>query len=386
MINSIYVAMSGLQGYKEGLDTIAGNTTNINTPGFKSSNQQFADLVAGNGSGTGQQGAGLRSVGATLNFQQGELQSTGNDLDLAIDGQGLFSLRGPDGTITYTRAGTFKFNIDGVLVSSGAGKEVLGLDGNGALTNISIADLKVNAAQATTSVMFSGNLSSAVTTFTAGGITVFDAAGTSHTLSARFDAVVGSPNNWTVTLLDGAATVGTGNIAFINGRPDPANSRVAVTYTPANQAPVPLTLDFSTNVTSTGTSTSSTLTMSSQDGFAPGSLTKTTFDAAGALSLTYSNGQTARGPRLALGHFNSIDAVAAAGDNEFEVTDGRGWQTGTAGDQGFGTVRSGMIEMSNVDLSQQFSNLVIMQRGYQASSQIVSTANQMLDELFGMKK
>lgn len=392
MIDTIYVAMSGLHGYEQGLRTISNNTANINTPGFKSSSLQFADMfstnnsVAGGGSNTGQLGFGLNSLGTSLNFNQGQLQNTGNDLDLAVDGQGLFSLRTADGGVRYTRDGQFKFNSDGVLVSSTSGNAVMALDGTGSLAQISIANLKGNPAKATSTVLFSGNLSSAATTYTVGGITVIDGAGTSYTLSARLDAVVGTPGSWTVTLLDGATTVGTGTIAFISGQPDPAQSRVAVTFNPAGQAPVPLSLDFSKNVTSSGTGTTSTLSMASQDGFGPGGLTKATFDAAGVLLLSYSNGQTVRGARLALGRFNSQDAIGSVGDNEFEVKDGRAWQSGAANEQGFGSVRAGMIEISNVDLSQQFSDLVIMQRGYQACSQIVSTANDMMSELFAMRK
>lgn len=392
MIDTIYVAMSGLHGYEQGLRTISNNTANINTPGFKSSSLQFADMfsthngVAGGGSNTGQLGFGLNTLGTALNFNQGQLQSTGNDLDLAVDGQGLFSLRTADGGVRYTRDGQFKFNADGVLVSSTSGNAVLARDGTGSLAQISIANLKGNPAKATATVLFSGNLSSAATTHTVGGITVIDGAGTSYTLSARLDAVVGTPGSWTVTLLNGAATVGTGTIAFISGQPDPAQSRVAVTFNPVGQAPVPLSLDFSRNVTSSGTGTTSTLAMASQDGFGPGGLTKATFDAAGVLLLSYSNGQTVRGARLALGRFNSQDAIGAVGNNEFEVKDGRAWQNGAAEEQGFGSVRAGMVEISNVDLSQQFSDLVIMQRGYQACSQIVSTANDMMSELFAMRK
>lgn len=88
---------------------------------------------------------------------------------------------------------------------------------------------------------------------------------------------------------------------------------------------------------------------------------------------------------MALGRFSSPDAVQAVGNNEFKAVDGKSWETGAAGGDAFGTVRSGMVEISNVDLSQEFSNLVIMQRGYQASSQVVSTANDMLTELFAMR-
>lgn len=392
MIDTIYVAMSGLHGYERGLRTISNNTANLNTPGFKSSSLQFADMfsadsrAANGGSTTAQSGFGLNSLGTALNFTQGQLQSTGNDLDLAIDGQGMFSLRAADGSVRYTRDGQFKFNNDGILVSSTSGESVLARDGSGSLVEISIASLKGNAAQATSTVLFSGNLSSAATTHTVGGITVIDAAGTSHTLSARLDAIVATPGSWTVTVLDGVTQVGTGTIAFINGTPDPANSRVAVTYTPAGQAAVPLSLDFSSNVTSSGTGATSTLSMASQNGFGPGGLTKVTFGTTGALALTYSNGQTVQGARLALGRFNSQDAIGSVGNNEFEVKDGRAWQSGVAEEQGFGSVRAGMVEMSNVDLSQQFSDLVIMQRGYQACSQIVSTANDMLTELFAIRK
>jgi flagellar hook protein FlgE len=392
MIDTIHVAVSGLHGFEKGLRTISNNTANLNTPGFKSSSTQFADMFAADngapngGSTSARSGSGLNSLGTSLNFAQGQLQSTGKDLDLAIDGQGLFSLRGPAGDVRYTRDGQFKFNSEGVLVSSTSGDSVLGRTATGSLGEISLTNLSSNAAKASTNVLFSGNLSTAATTYTIGGITVMDGAGTSYTLSATLDAIANSPGSWTVTVRDGATTIGNGTIAFLSGAPDPAKSTVAFTFSPPGQPATPMTLDFSRNVTSSGTGTSSTLSMASQDGYGPGGLTKVTFDAAGVLVLAYSNGQSVRGPRLALGRFNSQDAIASLGDNEFEVIDGKAWQTGVAGEQGFGSVRAGMIEMSNVELSQQFSNLVIMQRGYQACSQIVSTANDMLNELFAMPK
>jgi flagellar hook protein FlgE len=108
------------------------------------------------------------------------------------------------------------------------------------------------------------------------------------------------------------------------------------------------------------------------------------FDALGTLVLSYSNGQTVKGARLALGRFDSLEAVESAGNNEFDATNTLAWHMGRAGEGSFGAVRSGMIELSNVDLSREFSDLVIMQRGYQASSQVITTANDMLKELFDM--
>ncbi len=139
------------------------------------------------------------------------------------------------------------------------------------------------------------------------------------------------------------------------------------------------------DVTSFASGTLSTLALGSNDGFGAADLSSATFDSTGTLILTYANGQTVKGSRLSLGRFDTTSAVGSLGDNEFEALDGRAWHTGTAGGA-FGNVRSGKVEISNVDLSQEFSDLVIMQRGYQASSQVITTANEMLQELFSMKK
>jgi flagellar hook protein FlgE len=387
MIDTIYIAVTGLNGYQNGLRVIANNTANLNTPGFKGSSLQFADMfhASGNSGGGSAYGYGLSTIGTVLNFQQGELQNTGNGLDLAVDGLGLFALRDASGNIHYTRDGQFAFDASGMLVSTVTGEQVLAFDAAGNLIPITIANMQTNAARPTGTIVFGGNLSSTASTQNVGNVVVVDAAGTAHTLTVRFTAVAGTPGSWDITLLDGGTEVGTGRLQFLSGRPDPANAMVAITYTPTGGAPVPLTLDFSNNVTSFDSGSQTTLSMKSQDGFGPGELIGATFDAAGVLQLSYSNGQKVKGSRLALGRFSSLDAVVAVGNNEFEVTDGRAWQTGAAGEQGFGAVRAGKIEKSNVDLSQEFSDLVIMQRGYQASSQVVSTANDMLGELFAMR-
>ncbi|MCK4154119.1 flagellar hook protein FlgE [Ralstonia pseudosolanacearum] len=393
MLDSIYIAMTGLHGYEEALRVISNDTTNMNTPGFKGSALQFSDLFYTNGGQSAQGGGhtasqlgfGLNTVGTRLNFKQGQMQTTGNDLDLAVDGQGLFVLKAADGSLRYTRDGQFKFNTDGNLISSTTGEQVMALDSTGSLAPVSIAALKTSAAKPTRTVTFSGNLPSTSTGQTVGSVTVIDAAGGSHTLSAKLAPVSGKSGSWTVTLLDGTTTVGSGTIAFVNGKPASANATVSLTYTPMGQSPMSLTLDFSNNVTSFDSGGQSTLAVASQDGYAAGNLTKTTFDSTGTLVLTYANGQTVNGAQLALGRFSSPDAVESVGNNEFKVVNGQAWETGVAGFGAFGTLHSGMVENSNVDLSQEFSNLVIMQRGYQASSQVVSTANDMLTELFSMR-
>jgi flagellar hook protein FlgE len=391
MIDSIYIALSGLRGYQTGLRVISNNASNLNTPGFKSSSLQFGDLyysggnVGGGTQASGQYGYGLSTLGTSFDFHQGQLQSTGKDLDLAVDGQGFFVLRDADGKVHYTRDGQFAFNNDGVLVSTATGEEVMAFAGDGALGPISVAALRENAAKATANITFQGNLSSTATSAIVDTVSVIDGAGSSHTLSVRLEAASDSPGTWNVTVLDGTTTVGTGQIAFVNGQPDPERSKVSVTYTPAGRSPCPLTLDFSSDVTSYDSGSRSTVTMASQDGQAAGSLVGTKFGEDGVLSLSYSNGQTVEGPRLALATFTSPDAIGSIGANEFEAKDPRAWRTGAAGDSGLGSVSAGMVESSNVDLSQEFSDLIIMQRGYQASSQVISTVNEMLAELFAMR-
>ncbi|MCJ0764536.1 flagellar hook protein FlgE [Variovorax terrae] len=389
MLESIYVGMTGLLGYSKGLRVIANNTANINTPGFKGSSLQFSDLFysnSGQGGGAGQVGYGLNANGTTLSFRQGELRQTGNDLDMAVDGTGLFILENEKGDVTYTRAGQFQFNTEGMLINKIDHSFVMGRDASGNLVRISLAGLQTNAGSATTTVKFSGNLSSTMAEQTVGGVKVVDALGGEHMLSVKLtDTSATTAGSWQVDLMDGTNVVGTGEIIFQDGRPQSTAAKVQVIYTPAGLSAVPLTLDFSTEVTSYPSANLSTLAMASQNGFGPGGLTKATFDAAGALSLTYSNGQVIKSTRLALARFDSLEAVESVGDNQFGSKDVRAWHIGAAGMGGFGNVRSGMVEISNVDLSQEFSDLVVMQRGYQASSQVISTANDMLQELFAMK-
>jgi flagellar hook protein FlgE len=394
MLESIYVGMTGLLGYSRGLRVIANNTANMNTPGFKSSSLQFADMfyTGGNLSGGNasqnydQVGFGLNTTGTAMSFKQGELRQTGNDLDMAVEGQGLFVLQDAEGKTSYTRAGQFKFDDSGVLVSRANGEKVMGMDDSGNFVEISLAGQMLNQGKPTSRIKFSGNLSNTVTEQNAvGNVQVVDAGGVAHTLGVKFSITSATTSGTTVKvqLMDGTSVAASGEMVFIGGKPTPQTSLVSMTYEPAGQPPMALTLDFSTDAVLFAGST--TLKMDSQDGVGPGTLSGTAFDGDGVLRMSYSNGQTAKGARLALARFDSPDAVGALGNNQFEILNKNAWHFGTAGEDAFGTVRAGQIEISNVDLSQEFSDLVIMQRGYQASSQVISTANDMLQELFSMK-
>lgn len=392
MLDSIYIGMSGLQGYSKGLKVIANNTANLNTPGFKSSTLAFSDMFYSDGDGTpyghnttGSNGHGLATGQTVLNFKAGELRQTGNSLDLAIDGNGLFTLKDESGKLHYTRAGQFEFNADGILVNRTDGMKVMGL-ANGNLSEITINGARTLGGKASTVVKFINNLSTLVPDYTMSNVKVIDSAGGEHTLTVKLtNTSATTPGSWKVDISENNVALGSGQIIFQGGQPVPASSKVSFNYAPAGTTASTVTLDFSTDVTSLASSSLSNLAFSSQDGYSAGTLTSAAFDAKGSLVLSYSNGQTSKGSKLSLSRFETLDAVEAVGGNLFDSSNDASWHKGVASENGFGSVKSGMIEISNVDLSKEFSDLVIMQRGYQASSQIITTANEMLQELFAMK-
>ena len=389
MSDAIFTAETGLRAFEAGLQAISNDSANLDTPGYKGSSVLFADLVGGGANGG--TGDGVTTLGTTIDFSAGQMQSDGNPLDLAIDGNGYFILRDANGAIHYTQDGQFEFNKSGTLVSTATGEDVMAMGSGGGLVPITINSLQTNPAAATSTVTFSGALLSSATTATVSGVTVIDAAGNSHTLSLGLTASTPA-GSWTTALTDvtpnsateGTISFGTNPNSFTlgaGGAPTPTS--LSATYTAPDGAQQVVKLDFS-NVTSISTGTSSTVEFASQNGYGTGTLNSETFDSTGTLNLTFSNGQTTTGGQLALATFNSPDDVVALKSNEFAAKNGQSWQVGVAGAGTFGSVQSGEIEGSNVDLSQEFSNLVIMQRGYQACSQVISTASDMLSSLFDM--
>ena len=405
MLDSILIGMSGMEGFSKGLKVISNNVANLNTPGFKSSTLLFTDAyyqqgAAGELKSDGddqptQFGSGLTTLSSVINFQPGDVQQTSNPLDVSISGNGYLVSQDKDGSLAYTRDGQTQFDNDGNLVSTTTGKYILGYSSDGAqgLSKISLDGLRSNPPKATANVTFSGNLTtgsatSAGTTPTDTTVTfaVNDALGGLHSLTAVFhNEGTDNPNEWTVTISDGSTQVGTGTLGFIGGAPDPANDKGTFSYTPAGGTAFPVTLDFSSNVTSYNSGNLSNLASASQDGYGAGSISTTTFDKDGKLTITYSNGQTATGAQLALADVTATGDLQQQGGGEFTTTNSAHTTYGRANTAGLGSIVANQIEESNVDLSGEFSNLIVMQRGYQASSNILSTANDMLQELFDIK-
>lgn len=394
MFDSIYIGTSGLQTFSESLKVISNNVANMNTPGFKASDSLFSSLYySKNGEGAGhltsgstQFGSGVALGQTVLNLTAGEVRQTGNPLDLNINGEGFFITR-QDGTgeAVYSRAGQFEFDKDGILVARGTDRQVVGLSAAGEQTAISLNGLRINPPKSTTNVTISGNLSSSVTSFSLSSIKVIDASGGEHTLKLDFAPKSGAAGTWTVKLMDGVTEVGAGEIQFVSGSPKPGFDSLEFVYSPTGVKPTAVRFDFSSNVTSFDTGSTSSLAIASNDGYAVGSLNKISFEADGTMSLGYSNGQTAKGTKLALAMFDSPTQLKPEGNSDFSFAGIQGIHIGAANQGSFGAIGSSQIEGSNVDLAGEFSDLIVAQRGYQASSRIVSTANELLQDLFDMK-
>ena len=393
MFDTLYIGTSGLLSNAQGLKIVSNNLANVNTPGFKSSQLQFADLFEQSGGGISSQsshkesvGQGVASMGAALNFRAGNDQSTGNALDQSISGNGMFVVR-RDGELLYTRAGDFEFDGKEVL-TNGAGDHVQALDAGGELVDITLDGLGTSAAKATTTVKFTGNLSTAVVATPVdaalNGVVLIDTAGVSHTVNLSFKDIGGG--SYTVTVSNDATppvVLTTGTLKFANTKPVAGSDSITLQYPIAGQAALSVKLDFSANVTAQ--TTGSPLAMASQDGHVSGVRTDQTIDNDGTISVHYSNGETVKGPRLALAQFVTEHDLVQVGGGAFSKTRDGQVQYGYAGVDWFGKLQAGHREGSNVDLAEEFSNLIVMQRGYQAASHVISTANDMIQELFDMK-
>jgi flagellar hook protein FlgE len=316
-----------------------------------------------------------------VNFKQGDFSQTGNDLDAAVSGNGFFILTNSDGQTFYTRDGQFTIDSQGFLATTNDGSHVAGLSGNG-ISTINISGQRSNPAAATSNIMFTNSLSTGSTTFEVDNITAFDSLGTQHTLTLKLtNDSANIPGRWTFNVLEGSNTLASGEVRYDgSGTPTPGFDSFTFAYAPGGGASTTqLNLDFtgSTQLSSS----SSTLSVLSQDGRAAGFLSKTTIDTDGFLNLNYSNGQTVKGSQVALATFSNLAALQAQGSNRYTVSGDTEKTIGAPGQFSAGKLQVQGIELSNVDLSQEFSDLIIVQRAYQASSEVITTANEMIQQL-----
>jgi flagellar hook protein FlgE len=384
IMQALYNSVSGLLGFSQSLDTIGNNVSNMNTPGFRESESFFENLMGDDGT---------KVAGTGIDTSEGQIEQTSTSTDAAIQGEGLFILKDSEGNLYYTRSGQFQFNSSGQLVDSVNQYLVQGYSPSGSFGNIDISGLQSLPAAATTTVNMVGNLASTSSPDTISDITVYDAQGTSHTLSVTLQTATSStlpvtPGSVTynVTVTSNGATVGSGQISFDEtGSPEAGANQVTVTAT-LGSAPQNIVFNFGSPGSLSGATgisgDSTTLAAQVQDGHSVVALSSEAFDTNGVLQLTYADGSTHAGPQLALAAFDDESSLTAIQGNLYLPPANQTAQIGRANTGVFGQIEGSSLEMSNVDLTQELADMIVIQRGYQASSRVMTVSSDMLQQLY----
>lgn len=393
MLGAIYIGLSGMDAYSKGLQIISNNVANLDTPGFKAQSVQFGDLFDGSGGGgltylgssfSRQSGEGVQIGKSLLDFGQGNLQQTDNDLDLALSGAGFLTLLTKDGRVFYTRTGSFAVDKDGFISDQKTGYRLAVLDSTGKPVALNINDSRNFLPVASTAVTFDGLLG---ISGNVSNVSVIDAKGAKHSLNFAFtqDTSPGAVNTWDVAVTDAqtntAITDASGNpvtVTFVGSSPSTPTATIALPQ--ADGTTIPVTLDF-TKILSASTSS---LTATA-DGSAEGDLTTVTVDDTGQILLTYSNSQTVQKGAVAIADFRDPEDLDQLSKGLFAYKGTGELRYLASNTDGIGTLESKQIEQSNVDLSAEFGDLILVQRGFQACSQVVSVANDMIQQLFGIR-
>lgn len=408
MLRSLYSGVSGLRNHQTRLDVIGNNIANVNTTGFKSSRVIFKDLFSQTlraatssygdrgGSNPIQVGLGVTLASIDTNHGDGSIQYTGNETDLAIEGSGFFIVR--DGsTHMYTRAGNFDLDEEGYLVIPGSGLRVQGLAGgvDGKLNDIRVSTGETYEPQATKEIRFDGNLNVVVAdgaTFT-NSIEVYDSLGRLHNLEIAFTKVAGVNEwGWSAAAPAGfTATSATGTIVFdtagniVADAPNTDKFTITLTASDGLAQESQIELDFS-NVTGAA-GKEHTIAAAYRDGAPQGTLKSYSIDGTGAIIGEFSNGLIQNVGQVAMARFANPAGLMKVGNTAFVESNNSGLkQIGQAGTAGFGTVASSSLEMSNVDLSQEFTEMIVTQRGLQANSRIITTSDEVLQEIVNLKR
>jgi flagellar hook protein FlgE len=426
-------AISGLSAQSAAFSNISDNVANSQTVGFKSTDTAFIDYLTGSSAQANAPGA----VVATPSYQnavQGTLAQTNNPLNLAITGQGFFTVSKPEGVANgavsfsqqayYTRAGDFSLDKNGYLVNSGgdylngwAVNPQTGVVNRTALGPIQITQTQYNPV-ATSSVTLQANLPAtpAATTPVSAQIDVYDSLGTSHTVT--LDWTQTSPNVWSVSINapddTAAAARGTATVSFgaASGNAVPEGTVGSITggtgsvstgtYTPGAAATLSFTDDFGAgaqtitlNLGTYGQSngvtqyagTAFSLQGINQDGVPPGSFSSVTTTKAGDVQVNYNNGQSRTIARVPVTTFNNPDALQRQDAQSFTATVASGNPASNdSGTNGAGGLVVSSVEDSNVDIASEFSKLIVAQRAYTANSKIVTTADELLQQTLDMKR
>jgi flagellar hook protein FlgE len=404
---SFDIALSGLTAASTDLDVTANNIANADTVGFKESRAEFADVYAAGAVNlnTSQVGEGVRLSTTAQQFTQGNISTSGSNLDLAISGDGFFTLQQPGGAIVYTRNGQFSEDKNGnVVTATGELLQVYPPTTTGGFNTGALADLNLQTAQSTPLATTTGtailNLPAGSTPPTGGAFdptnpatytqststTVYDSLGNSFPATFFFTAQA-TPGLWNVNMtVNGTLLPTTNTLQFSNAGAVTAPPGGALTFPgfapPDGAAAMSMNFNFGQSTQFGG---GFGVTSIIQNGFATGQLSTVSIDPTGVVSAVYTNGRSTQLGQLALANFPDPQGLKQLGDTNWAETFSSGTHTsGTAGSAGFGSVQSGALEASNVDLTTQLVNMITAQRAFQANAQVITTANQLSETVINI--
>ena len=401
---SFQQGLSGLNAAAKNLDVIGNNVANSGTVGFKQSQAQFADVYANSltGAGGSQVGIGVQVAAVAQQFTQGNITSTNNPLDIAINGGGFFRMDN-GGEITFQRNGQFQLDRNGFIVGSG-GAFLTGYtaDANGVLSTGAPAPLFINTAditpQVTTGIDSVLNLDSTKSALPAAGfnqndpttfhnstsVSIYDSLGNAHTLQTYY--VKTAAGAWSVfASTDGAPATSVGALNFnTDGTLTTAMPlSTSVTVTTGAATPFAVDIDF-TGTTQFGSSFS--VNKLTQDGYTSGRLAGFSVGDDGIIQGRYTNGQSAVLGQVVLASFANPNGLQPLGNNMWSDTATSGAPLiGTPDSGSLGVLQSSAVEDSNVDLTAELVNMITAQRVYQANAQTIKAQDAVLQTLVNLR-
>ena len=409
MMRSMFAAISGLKNHQTFMDVVGNNIANVNTTGFKQSRVTFQDILSqtvrsasGPQGGRGgvnpeQVGLGMLISGIDTIQTQGTLQSTGKLTDMAIQGDGYFVMSDGKQQL-YTRDGSFDLALDGTLASASSGLHVMGWQANpltGVIdttvppTTISVPIGQGMTGKASSSLTITGNLddtnAGGATNAVTVSSTVYDAQGNAVPITLTFTK--SAANTWGVaatTTATGVTVTGSTTLVF-NGQGKVATGgtgTMSIALTGGASTPQSISLDLTAMTQLTANSDLN----SNTDGASAGSLTSFTVGQAGDITGIYSNGYKQALGQVALASFANPSGLMKSGGNLFSASANSGTANiGVPDSNGRGTIATGFLEGSNVDLAQQFTNMIMAERGFQANSRVITTSDEILQDLVNLK-
>jgi flagellar hook protein FlgE len=415
---SFQQGLSGLNAAAKNLDIIGNNVSNSNTIGYKGSAAQFSDVYANSLAGAGgtSVGIGTSLTSVQQTFGQGNINSTNNPLDIAINGNGFFRMSN-NGAISYARNGQFQLDKSGYVVNP-SGEHLTGYSANtsGTISTASATDLQLSSAdlspQATATSTVLVNLDGRSTTLTATAfdptdtttyhnatsMSVYDSLGNSHTLSMYF--VKSAANTWQVFAAQDGTQIGAANVAYASGKAPVGTVNflpsgaidTATTTMPMNlsgaittgaTSPLAYTLDL-TGSTQFGSAFG--VNQLDQNGFASGRLSGFATGADGVILGRYSNGQSRALGQIVLANFTNPNGLQPMGSNNWTETPTSGSPlVGAPSTGSLGVLQSGALEDSNIDLTAELVNMITAQRVYQANAQTIKTQDSVLQTLVNLR-